>query len=207
MGRSSRRRAVRLALLLSGGVLACLGGYVAILLLTVGTFPWTQGTYTTEGAAPCELVDGSVLRRWTGVDSTSRDNSVGSTHACKASSGTGDSPGSASIEISVRVTRTDREASFGWSDTKNFWLSTVRDERSTTAGDLPNLGQDAFFVRRVIGSGWVDYRLSVLDANLTLDVNTRVEFHNDVGASADDMNDIQAISEQHARRALDQLRR
>jgi hypothetical protein len=117
----------------------------------------------------------------------------------------------ATISVSASVWPSHRRASIIYESMANPSWQPHMDYRSR--GDVPNLGQKAYYERDVIEIGettWVDYKIGVLDDNLYIEVDMRFEFSHSYGAAPTttaDIDDIQRTTEQQARRAMDQLRR
>ncbi|MFF7944134.1 hypothetical protein ACFZC5_30880 [Nocardia gamkensis] len=192
---------------------AAAGALIALYATKTGKLPWTRWTYAAEKAEdPCSLIDGSVLRQWTGSNSTTRDNSLVDT-SCTESNDPPGSATSASISIDVSVEPAQRKARIAYDLARGFWTMKTDLTETTSNGELPNLGQEAYFGREVIehgGTTWVNYEVGVLDDNLAIKVTTRVEFDHGKGAAPEttaDLDNIQRITEQQTRRAMDQLRR
>ncbi|MGY2117474.1 hypothetical protein ACW9HR_26495 [Nocardia gipuzkoensis] len=220
------RRIVWITLLIAGMVVAAVA-FIAFDSVSSGKLPWTKTTYAAENATdPCGLIDGSVLRKWTGAESTTRERdynpNVGDRyHDCTASSvmrgryaqapeieGTAVD---ATISVSTSVWPSHRRASIIYESEANPSWEPHLEYRSR--GDVPNLGQKAYYEREVLEIGEttrVDYQIGVLDDNLYIEVGMRFEFSHSYGVApttSADIDDIQRTTEQQARRAMDQLRR
>ncbi|WP_040782170.1 hypothetical protein [Nocardia pneumoniae] len=212
--RASRRR-LWIILLIVGLAFttAAAGAFVALYSAKTGKLPWTRWTYAAEKAKdPCSLIDGSVLQQWTGDSRTTQDNSLVDT-SCTESSAPSGSARSASISVDASVEPAQWKARIAYDLARGFWTLKTDITETTSHGDLPNLGQEAYFGREIIrhgGSTWVTYEVGVLDDNLAIEVTIRVEFRHNEGAAPEtpaDLDDIQRITEQQTRRAMDQLRR
>ncbi|MGW4329336.1 hypothetical protein ACWEKR_25995 [Nocardia sp. NPDC004573] len=215
------RRIVWITLLIAGIVAVA---FIAFDSVSSGKLPWTKTTYAAENATnPCGLIDGSVLRKWTDADSTTRERDhnpvVGDRHHdCTASSAMrgryAQAPGTAidaTISVSASVWPSHRRASTLYESQANPAWEPHMEYRSR--GDVPNLGQKAYYEREVIEIGettWVNYQIGVLDDNLYIEVAMRFEFSHSHGVAPTttaDIDDIQRTTEQQARRAMDHLRR
>lgn len=192
---------------------AAAGAFIALHSAKTGKLPWTRWTYAAEKAAdPCSLIDGSVLQQWTGDSRTTRDNSLVDT-SCTESSAPPGSARSASISVDASVEPARWKARIAYEAARDFWTRKTDITETTSHGDLPNFGQEAYFGREVIrhgGTTWINYEVGVLDDNLAIEVTIRARFDDDKGAAAEtpaDLDDIQRITEQQTRRAMDRLRR
>ncbi|WP_159930891.1 MULTISPECIES: hypothetical protein [Nocardia] len=220
------RRILWISLLIAGMVVVAVA-VIAFDSVSSGKLPWTKTTYAAENATdPCGLIDGSVLRRWTGTESTTREGDynpvVGDRyHDCTASSvmrgryaqapeieGTAID---ATISVSTSVWPSHRRAGTVYESQANPSWEPHMEYRSR--GGVPDLGQKAYFERDVIEFGEntrVDYQIGVLDDNLYIEVSMRFEFSHSHGVAPTttaDIDDIQRTTEQQARRAMDKLRR
>ncbi|MFI9413632.1 hypothetical protein [Nocardia gamkensis] len=217
------RRILWISLLIAGMVVAAVA-FIAFDSVSSGKLPWTKTTYAAENVTnPCGLIDGSVLRQWTGTDSTPRERDynpeVGDRFQdCTASSvmrsPDAKAPGpaiDAKISVSASVWPSHRRASTIYESYANPSWEPHMEYKSR--GDVPNLGQKAYYEREVLEIGettWVDCKVGVLDDNLYIEVAMRFEFSHSYGAApttAADIDDIQRTTEQQVRRAMDQLRR
>ncbi|MGK8524972.1 hypothetical protein ACRS6B_27080 [Nocardia asteroides] len=220
------RRIVWITLLIAAMVVTAVT-FIVFESVSSGKLPWTETTYAAESMTdPCGLIDGSVLRRWTGTESTMRERDynpdVGDRHHdCTASSVMrgryAQAPEiegraiDAAISVSTSVWPSHRSAETSYQSLANpLWQPHIE---YRSRGDVPNLGQKAYYEREVLEIGEttrVDYRIGVLDDNLYLEVGMRFEFSHSYGVAPTttaDIDEIQRTTEQQARRAMDQLRR
>ncbi len=168
-----------------------------------GRFPWVEATYTSEHAkSPCGLIDTSVLRRYSDAPIAVADETAGDIHTCTASTNEDRSARSARITVSATLNPTDRRARAVYDRTKDLWTTDLTGGNS---GDVSNLGQDAYFAVTDVSTR-AECRIGTVDDNLLLEVDMRVATAPGAAREPTDIEEIRRISEDHARRAIRQLR-
>lgn len=181
-----------------------LGTLVIVHTCYFGELPWTEHTYTIElVTTPCAVVDVSVLGRYSDASADMDERKSDIHSACDASAIPDNGLDAAGVKVSATVVGTRGMAGSLYESDKNRW--TNREDDGFTGGELPNLGQDAYFAFLRNGTGKAMYQIGVLDDNMKLEVSMWVMA--DTALSPDDIDHIRRTVVDHVRRAMDLYRR